>query len=130
MNKVPLSSLIGKTPVTVRYYEGGQELTFRHISECDGECACIITCGHRMTLLASDLVEVLPAKETPTPLTDAKQWETDEGSEVVDADFASKLELDRAALLALVERVAKCPELRTGDLQRDARAILAQLKTP
>lgn len=156
MNKVPLSSLIGKTPVTVRF-RNGATCCFTSIKEDNGDVDCVSSDRISGGIWAFDeLVEVLPAKETPTPLTDVNQWETDEGSEVVDADFASNLELDRAALLALVERQKNASQNLLDALrlmqqpsdwlpgekirileacrvnlrisQDDARALLAQLK--
>lgn len=128
--KVPLSSLIDKTPVTVRF-EDGREFSLLDLYRMNSAIS-VVTDGRGMAWDEKHLVEVLPAKETTTPLTDAEQWETDEGSEVVYASFALKLELERAALLSLIERLAEADMqfFSTADLRADARALLAQLKTP
>lgn len=147
MNKVPLSLLCGHTPVTVRF-GSGIERTLVRIDVvgkmvnrfCEREALCVTDGDATLSFELGCLVEVLPAKQAPTPLTDshiklARQLSVDHYHEFyyVLPEFARKLEIERAALLALVERVANSnaddPWQCAGSVA-DARALLAQLKTP
>lgn len=152
MRKVKLSSLVGHTPVTVRF-EDGHEFVLRNLYELRHAPAAVSD-GHGMAWASTELVEVLPAKQTPTPHT-AGPWRQKEFDECQIAIFSddpnnllvavvsvgegrsggignANLISIAPALLALVERMANggWNYHETNELRADARALLAQLKTP